>query len=288
MKVQNTISNIVDSLTQVGGITAVVLGGSRARGTESPDSDIDIGIYYDPPKGLDLSQLRQVAAALDDDHRDGLVTDIGEWGPWINGGGWLKVNPFPVDFLFRDQRKVARVMEECLRGTITMDYQPGHPHGFSNSIYLAEIALCKVLWDPSGMIGELKSRTAPYPPVFREAAIRKYFWEAGFALDNAYKAIYKRDLPYIAGCCFRSAACLNQVLFALNETYLMNEKGAAAIADSFRTAPSSYFRRINEIFTLITDNQECLKKAITAMRELVQETESLMRSDQAETNGTAL
>lgn len=278
MNVQYTISNIVDSLTQIGGLSALVLGGSRARGTESPNSDIDIGIYYDPEKGLDISRVRQVAATLDDDHRDDLITDIGEWGPWINGGGWLKVNQIPVDFLFRDQSKVSRVIEECVMGTITMDYQPGHPHGFANSIYLAEIALCKVLWDPSGVIGKLKSRTISYPPVFQEATIRRFFWEANFALDNGYKGIYKKDLSYIAGCCFRSVSCLNQVLFAINETYWMNEKGATAIADSFSIVPSKYFRRINEIFTLITEDQEYLKKAINMMRELIQETENLMKS----------
>jgi len=87
MNVQYTISSIVDSLKQVSGITALVLGGSRARGTESHDSDIDIGIYYDSEKGLDITQLRRVAAAIDDDHRENIVTEIGDWGPWINGGG---------------------------------------------------------------------------------------------------------------------------------------------------------------------------------------------------------
>ncbi|MDR0270098.1 nucleotidyltransferase domain-containing protein [Paenibacillus sp.] len=54
MDVQDTISNIVDNLKQINGISALVLGGSRARGTESPNSDIDIGIYYDSEKGWTL------------------------------------------------------------------------------------------------------------------------------------------------------------------------------------------------------------------------------------------
>ena len=39
---------IADRLGQIDGVVAVVLGGSRARGTASPDSDIDLGIYYQP------------------------------------------------------------------------------------------------------------------------------------------------------------------------------------------------------------------------------------------------
>lgn len=276
MNVEDTISNIVDRLKQVKGVSAIVLGGSRARGTESPNSDIDIGIYYDSEIGLDIPGLRQAAAAMDDEHRENAVTELGEWGPWINGGGWLKINQTPVDLLFRDQNKVLQVIDQCVGGDITIDYQPGHPHGFANSIYLAEIALCKVLWDPSGVAARLKNRTISYPPVFKKAIIQKFFWEACFSLENGYKGIYKNDLSYIAGCCFRSAACLNQVLFAINEAYLMNEKGAAAIADSFRIVPSRYSYRMNEIFSLLTENQVSLHKALNGMRELIEETDKLM------------
>lgn len=174
MDVQNIISKIIDSLKQIDGVHALVLGGSRARGTENPNSDIDIGIYYSANSGLDIARLRRAASILDDDHRDNLITEIGGWGPWINGGGWLKVNQTPVDFLYRDVNKVSKVNDQCLMGDITIDYQPGHPHGFINSMYLAEIALCKVLWDPSGLVEAMKSRTNSYPHVLQKAIIQKF------------------------------------------------------------------------------------------------------------------
>ncbi len=169
--------------------------------------------------GLDIAQLRRVASILDDDNRDNLITEIGGWGPWINGGGWLKVNHIPVDFLYRDLNQVSKVIDQCVLGDITIDYQPGHPHGFINSIYLAEIALCKVLWDPLGVVGEMKFKTTPYPHVLQKSIVRKFLWEAQFSLEIGKKGVYKKDLSYIAGCCFRSVSCLNQVLFALNEIY---------------------------------------------------------------------
>ncbi|NIK67214.1 nucleotidyltransferase domain-containing protein [Paenibacillus sp. BK720] len=277
MGITKMISDMVGNLKQIKGVTAIVLGGSRARGTDNPNSDIDIGIYYDSEAGLDISELRKAAAGMDDEHRENVVTETGEWGPWINGGGWLKINQFPVDFLYRDQRKVSQVIEQCINGEITMDYQPGHPHGFVNSIYLAEIALCQALWDPTGIVGQLKSRTTPYPVAFKQAVIQRFFWEAGFSLENGYKGIHKKDLSYIAGCCFRSVACLNQVLFAVNETYLMNEKGASAIVDSFSNAPSQYAHRINEIFALVTESPNDLKKALSLLREVIRDTEQLLK-----------
>jgi len=282
MNVENTISTIVKSLKQINGITALVLGGSRARGTESPNSDIDIGIYYNSEKGLDIAQLRQIAAVMDDERRENAVTEIGEWGPWINGGGWLKVNQTPVDFLYRDLNRVSTVLQQCHSGELTIDYQPGHPHGFVNSIYFAEIALCKVLWDPSGTIGEMKARTIPYPSIFQKTTIQNFFWEASFSLENGYKGIHKKDFAYVAGCCFRSVSCLNQVMFAMNEAYLMNEKGAAAIADSFDIVPSNYSNRINELFSLISENQEGSREALSILRDLIQETETLLKKNSLE------
>lgn len=276
MKLENTISMLVNGLKQINGVRAIVLGGSRARGSHNHNSDIDIGIYYDSRSRLDIPALQHVATDLDDAGRQNLVTEVGGWGPWINGGGWLVVNQYPVDFLYRDLNKVSTVMEQCHSGEITVDYQPGHPHGFINSIYFSEIALCKVLWDPSGIIGEMKTRTIPYPPELKKAIIQKFFWEATFALDTGRKGIYKTDLAYIAGCCFRSLSCLNQVLFAVNECYLMNEKGAVAIADSFRMAPRQYSKRVNNIVCLLTEDRDHLEKSFSELRDLTEETKTFI------------
>lgn len=70
---------------------------------------------------------------------------------------------------------------------------------------------------------------------------------------------------------------MNQVLFALNETYWMNEKGAAAIADSFSMVPSKYSYRINDILTLVTEDQAGLEKALGILRDLIHETDNLVK-----------
>lgn len=277
MDVPHIIESIVERLKTVEGITALVLGGSRANGTATAASDIDIGIYYDLEKKLDLAGIRRIATELDDESRENLVTEIGGWGPWINGGGWLKVDKTAVDFLFKDLNKVEMVIRQCLEGNVTIDYQPGHPHGFANSIYMAEIAACRILWDPTGKIGALKALTTPYSAVLKDAIIRKYFWEASFSLDNAAKGISKQDLAYVAGCCFRTVCCLNQVLFAVNETYLLNEKGAAAVAAAFPRAPVDYLQRVNDSFRLLTTDPEGNKQVLHSLRALIDETGELLK-----------
>ena len=43
------LAAIAGRLVGVGGVVGVLLGGSRARGTHHPDSDVDLGVYYRPP-----------------------------------------------------------------------------------------------------------------------------------------------------------------------------------------------------------------------------------------------
>ena len=92
------------------------------------------------------------------------VTAIGEWGPWINGGAWLTVEGKRVDLLYRDLDRVRAVIEACQAGRIERVYQPGHPHAFISAIYMGEVALCLVLWDPENVLAGLKRRNGRPPP----------------------------------------------------------------------------------------------------------------------------
>jgi predicted nucleotidyltransferase len=174
VEAEYTIKKIANMLRGVEGIEAVVVGGSRVKGNYTEKSDIDIGIYYNNEHILDLDALNREVAELDDSYRSNLVTRIGEWGPWINGGGWLQVDGIATDFLLRDLNRVSEVIEACLNGKITIDYQPGHPHGFINAIYLAETHYCKELWVNTDLLSYLKNKITPYPLSVKTGIINKF------------------------------------------------------------------------------------------------------------------
>lgn len=268
MDIESLIQTVVSEIKTVPGVKAVALGGSRARGTNTASSDIDLGIYYEARDPLNLNELAKVAAQLDDEHRTDLITAIGGWGPWINGGGWLHIRSFPVDFLYRDLDKVNEVINSCLAGNMEIFYQPGHPLGFLSSIYLGETAICRPLWDPEGSIAKLKSRVSPYPLALQKAVIQKFAWEIDFSIGIAKKSIEKSDVAYAAGCCFRSVMCMLQVLFAINKEYWLNEKGAVALADRFEVKPANFQSRVNEIFGLLNAAPESISKSINLLKEL--------------------
>ena len=277
MNIESLIEYVVSEIRIVSGIKAIVLGGSRARGTNHSASDIDLGIYYDSHSPLKVKELSKVAEKLDDEQRADLITQIGGWGPWINGGGWLHIQSMPVDFLYRDLNKVEDVINSCLDGMVEIFYQPGHPHGFISSIYLGEIAICKPLWDPEGIVTRFKATVLPYPIALQKSLIQKFRWEIDFSIGIAQKSVAKSDVAYAAGCCFRSAMCMLQVLFALNKEYWLNEKGAVAIANNFKIKPANFQERINEVFTSLAASPDALDAFIILLKELDTDISALLQ-----------
>jgi len=220
------LERVAPVLATVPGVAAIVLGGSRARGAADAASDYDIGLYFSDRAGLDVRSLLAAVKGLVEDPHAATVTDVGRWGPWIVGGGWLSIGCRKVDLLYRPIERVEKVIQDCREGRVTMDYQPGHPHGFCSAIWMGEVALCLPLSDPLGVIAGMKAMTNPYPQKLSDALIARFQFEALFSIENAQTAAFRGDQNYIAGCAFRSLCCVAQVLFALNRRYLINEKGA--------------------------------------------------------------
>jgi hypothetical protein len=273
MSLDPLLRRLTSALADVPGVAAIVLGGSRARGTSHENSDYDIGLYFSETQRLDTDRLQQAAQGLADDPAATTVTSIGEWGPWIVGGAWLQIDGQKVDLLYRNIDAVRHTMEACRSGQISMDYQPGHPHGFCSAIWMGEIACCRPLSDPRAVIAELKSIARPYPEPLRDALIRRFQWEIMFSIENAELAARNEDITHVAGCAYRALTCVAQVLFALNREYLINEKGALQQASEFPlTIPdlmehtSAIWRRIgNHAFGTAIANLRAIERDLSRL-----------------------
>ena len=269
-------------LAGVPGVRAVVLGGSHARGTASADSDIDLGIYYHPSEPIDLGKLQALADELDDRRgepqsdrgAERRVTRPGEWGLWVNGGAWLRVDGVAVDWLYRDLERVRDVVGDCLAGRLSADYYLGHPHAFHNHIYLAEVALCRPLVDEREDVGALKALALPYPRALQRAIVARYLFDARFTLAHAEKPAARGDTFVVAGDLFRAVAALVQVLFALNETYFPNEKGALALTGSFPHCPPGFAEEAQRALACPGDDAAALTRSVGAARALAAQVEA--------------
>jgi hypothetical protein len=245
------LGRLVPALADVPGVAGIALGGSRARGTATDSSDYDLGLYYRSTAPLDTDRLLRVVRELVDDPDSAAVTPVGGWGRWIVGGGWLSVLGRKVDLLYRSTDAVAAVIGECRAGRVTMDYQPGHPHGFCSAIWMGEVALCQPLHDPLGVIAALKAMTEPYPAELRNALLRRFSGEILFSIKNGELAANRREQTHVAGCVYRALCCMGQVLFALNGRYLINEKGALDEAARFPCTVPNLSAQVGEIWQAV-------------------------------------
>ena len=262
------LQELARRLTAVGGVVGVVLGGSRARGTHTAASDVDLGIYYRPP--LDVSGLgvlaREVAGP------DAAVTGTGEWGPWVDGGGWLHIEGTPVDWIYRDVDRVRDSWREARNGTFALHAQVGHPLGWPNFAYAGEIALCRVLADPSGELGPLHEAAGRYPPLLRSTVVTRALWEASFSIDIARKAVHRQDTVYVAGCLFRAIGLCAHALHARAGQWLVNEKGAVAAAGLLGGPPPGFAPRAHAILGDLGTSSRHLSQALDRTADLVDET----------------
>ncbi|MER5476096.1 nucleotidyltransferase domain-containing protein [Streptomyces sp. NPDC002734] len=260
------VARIRDRLARLPGVTGVVLGGSHARGAARPDSDLDIGLYYDPAARPGFDLVLAAAAELDDHGAPLGHGAYGEWGPWINGGVWLIVDGTKTDILLRDHDRVDTVLRQAAEGTITVDHQPGHPHGFVSTIYAGEVRHNVPLHDPRGRLAASRALVDPYPAALREAVEGRFGWEAGFSLANAGSPARRGDITQVTGLLYQAVACMNQVVFARNGRFVVNEKGATAEADALPVRPERYRERIEAALGGLSTDPSVLTAAVDALR----------------------
>lgn len=199
---------IVPKLVALPGVVAVVLGGSRARGTHRPDSDWDIGLYY---RGT--FDARLIAGLGFPGH----VAQPGEWGRIVNGGAWLTVEGQPVDVLLRDLDVVERWWADAQDGRFEMDNVEGHIAGLPTYTPVGELAIAQVLH------GEVPRVT--YPDALRVVAGERWRWNGAFSLAYAEKYAERGDVVMAAGTMARATAQTAHGVLAERGEWVLNEKG---------------------------------------------------------------
>jgi predicted nucleotidyltransferase len=268
-------AKVAKKLVGIDGVVAVTLGGSTARGAADAASDVDLGVYYRAENKPHVERFRELAKALDDDEEPLSVTDFGDWGPWINGGAWLRIDGTRVDWLYRELGHVVQTISDCRAGRVGVDYQPGHPHGWNHHVYMGEIAECAVLQDPAGVLAAMKKLASEYPEGLRRGLVERHLWEASFTLETVAKSPKRGDVAYVAGALYRCTAGLVQVIYALNRRYFLNEKGSVAAASAMKLAPKGFEKRVEDALGKTGSTAAQLAKSVETLRELVQDVRAL-------------
>lgn len=269
------VATLSKQLGTIRGITAVVLGGSYARGRARQGSDIDLGIYYSEAAPFSIQSIRELAEIVNDT-AEPVVAGFYEWGPWVNGGAWLTIGGQRVDFLYRSLEHLERVIAEAETGRYELHYAQQPPFGFFSGTYLGELAVCVPLFDPEARLDMLKRRVAVYPEALRRSVVQDYLWAAEFGLAAFASKFATRSDSYGTAACLTCA--VNQlvlVLFALNRKYPLNDKTAFAEVAEFERAPQEFGSRVQKTLAHLGASATELIAAVESIAQLLRETVEL-------------
>ena len=217
------VAELVDLLAAMPGTVAVVLGGSRALGSDDAGSDWDLGLYY--RGSIDLAAL----AAR------GTVFPPGSWGRVMNGGAWLRCGSEKVDVLLRDLDVVEHWTRRAENGEFERDALLGYLAGIPTYSLSAELASCQLLH------GEIPA--APFPSKLAAAAPPVWRFCRSFSLDYARMHAQRGNL---AGATGQAAAAVMEEAHAIlcergqwvcNEKRLMETAGLASLRNLFAQVP---------------------------------------------------
>jgi hypothetical protein len=242
--------DVVGRLAGLPGVRAVALGGSRAAGTNRPDSDWDFAVYYRDSFSPD--DLRAVGWP-------GTVFEIGGWGGGVfNGGAWLQVDGRKVDVHYRDLDDVESRLAEARAGRFGIERLPFHLAGIPTYIVLAELAGNKVL------AGELPAELSPpeYPDALRAAASRRWWQDARATLDYGRAAYAERGrVTETAGTIAVAACQAAHAVLAAAGRWVTNEKTLLDRAG---------LRGVDEILAGLIPNAAALTRAVDGALELLE------------------
>jgi Nucleotidyltransferase domain len=195
-------------------VVAVTLGGSRATGTHSEDSDWDFGLYY---RGtINPDDIRGLGWP-------GQVFAPGEWGRLVNGGAWLHVDGAAVDLIYRDLDEVLAWTDQAERGRFEIQREVGYVAGIATYVLAGELALGEVLH------GELPRPT--FPAELREAAPKRWYRLAAGALEIGRGHASRGDLIAAWANFTQAVLATAQGRLAAAGQWALNEKGLVDRAD---------------------------------------------------------
>jgi predicted nucleotidyltransferase len=238
------LAHVAGRLAGLPTVHAVTLGGSRAQGTHTPDSDWDFAVYY---RGdFDPADLRAIGWA-------GEVSEVGGWGGGVfNGGAWLVIDDRHVDVHYRDLDVVEHELAEARQGRFHWEPLMFHLAGIPSYLVVAELAVNQVLH------GTLPCPT--YPGALRRAAPPIWRDRATMTLHYARNAYVRRgQATEVAGALATAAAETAHAVLAARGEWVTNEK---------RLLERAGLRSVDEIVGGLATDPAVLARAVDAAREL--------------------
>jgi len=229
---------------------AISIGGSQGKGTSDDRSDIDFRLFYDQVFKAEV--YKEFAEHEASWRQKGVLID----GTWV--------------------RKIADIdaaLDRWLSGDLAAPDIVWTIWGYR---VLPDIYHQATIEDPYDVIGGWKRRLSVYPAVLKQAVLKKHlesvrYWRRDYHYRNK---VTRGDVVFLAGLSARLVHDLNEILFALNETYYVGDGQNLRFVEQFRIKPEGYSAKVRAIlYPGATD--DALQRQYDALDALIDEVVSL-------------
>ncbi|MCG1028578.1 hypothetical protein J5S49_09760 [Virgibacillus halodenitrificans] len=274
MNIKKAMEEMSEEIAKLTGVSAITMSGSRANGPNHLSTDMDIAIYYDKTKGFNVEDVNNLVSSLDD-NQSAECTSLNEWGALMNGGASLTIHGVCIAIIFRDIHKVVDGITANLQGEKNKDRNARPPYVYLDVLYLGELAICEILYDPYQYIYQLKQKITHYPEQLHQALIEYYTFEASYSFMIISHRIDTDDDCFVASHVLRTIRCMNQLLFTINRACCIHKYNAVQSIDVYSTRPDNYGEKVNDILQSLVTTRKSRAKGMQALHDLLSSTEEL-------------
>jgi hypothetical protein len=233
-EIRGPLAQLIGPISQVPGVVAIGLGGSRSIGTSVPSSDFDVIIFSGPDPQLDHARMAEAVQQL------GGKMITSQRNPGESLLAEIGIGNAKIELFFRKMSAIAAEIEGARQGRFRRTFNALHVVGFLSTILISYATYVRPVWDPEGKLKNLIASAFPYPDALRNQMISVFRSDARVALGHAGKVRSPEDLPHLMALYSRVIASWNLVLFAANRQYPVIDKGGRKLVSTFQKTPPGY------------------------------------------------
>lgn len=232
--------NIINFYKTFPQVKAIAIGGSTSANTNDKKSDIDVYIFVE--KDIPLEDRKQFITSISS------KSEVG--GEYFGSG-----DEFFVDSLGQ-QLDCMYWNVDWFNSVVENTWIKHYPSNGYTTCFLYTLNVCKILYDPTNWLADLKETiNSPYPQELKQNIITRNIMlmkDKPFAsyYEQISKAIERKDFNSINHRVSAFLASYFDVIFAINELLHSGEKRLVKYANEHcKTLPENFEENINKLLT---------------------------------------
>ena len=269
--IQNKAAPIVESLTKLEGVQAILCFGSYAMGTFDEYSDLDLFVFCEPEIVPDADRrrvLKSVEGVADFEESQGALGWDNQWSPQADqfrvNGARFEISYNTVDWIRTVVRRVVR------EGAVSIPEQKFRPYTM-----LGLLENGTVLYDPNSFLRNLIERLYPYPAQLKGRLISDSLHTLKNCLAELKDGVKRGfGLTFFHFFFQRMRDALYTLLFAINERYDPAVKRPEREYEKLNILPPNFLERYAVLLEGPFD-ENGRQRAIRELEILVTEIEML-------------